>query len=148
MSLVSLSDEAGLLPPEWHDTLIAAVDGVLSAELGPAAERCEAGIAVVDATTIAELNLRWMGEEGPTDVLSFPVDDPPAQQGDHPVALGDIIICPEATAPYGQNGVYGGVVLCAVHGALHLLGHDHATPAEEAAMFGLQELHVARVLPP
>ena len=145
---MSLSDEAGLLPPEWHATLVAAVRAVLVAELGPAADRCEVGITIADAATIAELHSKWMGEDGPTDVLSFPVDDPPSQPGGPPVALGDIVICPEATAPYGRNGLSGAVVLCAVHGALHLLGHDHSTPAEEAAMFGLQELYVAGVLAP
>jgi probable rRNA maturation factor len=71
-------------------------------------------VAFVSPEEIAGLNAEHRGREGPTDVLSFPVD------GDGPVAgareLGDVVICPEHTADLPE---------AVVHGILHLVGMDH-----------------------
>ncbi|HWI73979.1 MAG TPA: rRNA maturation RNase YbeY [Baekduia sp.] len=72
-------------------------------------------IAFVDAERIAELNLEHRGKEGPTDVLSFPIDE--ADDGvAGPRELGDVIICPPHTIDIRE---------AIVHGALHLVGMDH-----------------------
>jgi probable rRNA maturation factor len=82
-------------------------------------------IAFVDAARIAELNLEHRGEAGPTDVLSFPVDDDGPVAG--PRELGDVVICPEHT---------GDLLEAVVHGVLHLTGMDHET--DEGEMLALQ----------
>jgi probable rRNA maturation factor len=78
----------------------------------------EAHVAVefVDADRIAELNEAHRGKPGPTDVLSFPVDDGGPVHG--PRELGDVVICPEHTDD---------LVEAVVHGVLHLTGMDHET---------------------
>ncbi|UYM05741.1 rRNA maturation RNase YbeY [Solicola gregarius] len=104
----------------------------------------EMSIRLVDTDTIATMNHQWMGHEGPTDVLSFPLDeltpgrdDAPAPQG----YLGDIALCvayAATQAPQNGNTTLQEVELLTVHGILHLLGYDHAEPEEHREMFGLQ----------
>ena len=86
----------------------------------------EAHVAVefVDAERIAELNLAHRGRQGPTDVLSFPVDE---HDSVGPRELGDVVICPEHTED---------LVEAVVHGVLHLTGMDHET--DEGEMLALQ----------
>jgi probable rRNA maturation factor len=74
---------------------------------------------------IAELNAAHRGKEGPTDVLSFPIDGDEEPAG--PRELGDIVICPPRTADLRE---------AIVHGALHLVGMDHET--DEGEMLALQ----------
>ena len=85
-------------------------------------------VAFVDPARIAELNLEWRGNPGPTDVLSFPVDED-GQIGLPPTLreLGDVVICPEYTTD---------LVEAVVHGVLHLTGMDHET--DEGEMLALQ----------
>ena len=87
----------------------------------------EAHVAVefVDAARIAELNASYRGKEGPTDVLSFPVDDDGPVAG--PRELGDVVICPEHTSD---------LIEATVHGVLHLCGYDHE--ADDGEMLALQ----------
>jgi probable rRNA maturation factor len=113
----------------------------------PQAELC---IKLVDEDTIADVNEHWMGKEGPTDVLAFPMDElRPGLVNEDPEEgiLGDIMLCPavaerQATEARdkGQRGytTQDEVDLLTVHGILHLLGFDHAEPEEHAEMFGLQ----------
>jgi probable rRNA maturation factor len=113
----------------------------------PQAELC---IKLVDEDTIADVNEHWMGKEGPTDVLAFPMDElRPGLVNEEPEEgiLGDIMLCPtvaerQATEARdkGQRGytTQDEVDLLTVHGILHLLGFDHAEPEEHAEMFGLQ----------
>jgi probable rRNA maturation factor len=72
-------------------------------------------VSFVNAERIAELNAEWRGKEGPTDVLSFPIDE---DDGDvvGPRELGDVVICPPHTEDIRE---------AIVHGALHLVGMDH-----------------------
>jgi probable rRNA maturation factor len=81
-------------------------------------------LLVTDDATIADLNRRFLGVEGPTDVLSFPARDEP----DSPFTL------PPDIEPY-----LGEMELLAIHGALHLLGYDHDDPATEAGMWARQD---------
>ena len=118
----------------------------------PLAELC---LTFVDEDTIAELNERWMGKSGTTDVLAWPMDElRPGMVNEDPEEgiLGDIAICPqvagrqaEEAAAKGQAGydVVDELDLLTVHGILHLLGYDHAEPEEHAEMFGLQARLIA-----
>ncbi|MGA8988152.1 rRNA maturation RNase YbeY [Aeromicrobium sp.] len=104
----------------------------------------ELTVRLVDPDTIAVLNQQWMGKTGPTDVLSFPMDElTPGRVGvDSPEGyLGDIALCPqvaEQQAPAAGHATQDEVDLLTVHGILHLLGYDHAEPEEHKEMFGLQ----------
>jgi len=114
----------------------------------------ELSVLIVDEAAMTELHERWMGEPGPTDVLSFPMDElrPPApvggtsgrggdDPGPDPALLGDVVLCPPvAAAQANQAGhsMQAELELLCAHGILHLLGYDHADPEEEAVMFGLQ----------
>lgn len=114
----------------------------------PQAELC---VTLADEDTISALNVKWMGKEGPTDVLAFPMDElRPGLVNEDPEegVLGDLVICPavaerqaaEARAN-GQDGytTRAEVHLLTVHGILHLLGYDHAEPEEHREMFALQD---------
>jgi probable rRNA maturation factor len=101
----------------------------------------------VDRDDIAALNAEQRGVEGPTDVLSFPLDgdlDP----ADLPVAglpilLGDVVICPAVAAgaaPDHAGSLDDELALLVVHGVLHVLGHDHAEPDDTERMQA-RELH-------
>jgi probable rRNA maturation factor len=109
---------------------------------------------LVDEAHMTNLHEKWMEEPGPTDVLSFPMDElrPHSMAGPNrargrdsdepePVLLGDVVLCPPvAVVQAGQHGhsTQEELELLTVHGVLHLLGYDHAEPDEEAEMFGLQ----------
>ncbi len=113
----------------------------------PQAELC---IKLVDEDTMSELNEHWMGKDGPTDVLAFPMDElRPGLVNEEPEegVLGDLVLCyavaerqAETARSAGQAGyrVADEVDLLTVHGILHLLGYDHAEPEEHQEMFGLQ----------
>jgi len=77
-------------------------------------------VSFVTPERIAELNSVWRGRDGPTDVLSFPVDEDEESFGER--ELGDVFICPEHTED---------LVEAVVHGVLHLTGMDHETDAGE-----------------
>lgn len=114
----------------------ALAEAALRAE-GVTAGECN--LVFVDPDEMARLNAEHMGEEGPTDVLSFPLDgaDP------DPVGtrlVGDVVVCPAyAARPGDPDGAPsatpdGGLALLVVHGVLHLLGYDHAGAADAARM--------------
>ena len=95
----------------------------------------ELTLTFVDRVDIAELNAEHMGKVGPTDVLSFPMDDDPLDGV--PTLLGDVVISPAVAAD--QAAEHAGTLddelaLLVVHGILHVLGHDHAEPDETAVM--------------
>ena len=108
----------------------------------PMAELC---IKAVDEATIAELNAQWMGKDGPTDVLAFPMDElRPGLVDEEPEegVLGDLVLCPAVAVRQGATAGHGTeaeLELLTVHGILHLLGYDHAEPEEHREMFGLQD---------
>jgi probable rRNA maturation factor len=109
----------------------------------------ELTLTFVDAAEIAELNEEHMGSAGPTDVLSFPLDDRPPLDvprgtGDVPRLLGDVVVSPAVAA--AQFDSHAGTIedelaLLVVHGVLHVLGHDHAE-APETALMRRRELEV------
>lgn len=98
----------------------------------------ELSITFVDDDEMAELNAEHMGQVGPTDVLSFPIDgdDEPGLPG-VPRLLGDIVVSPSAAARQysGHAGTLDDeLALLVVHGVLHILGHDHVEPEETERM--------------
>ena len=107
--------------------------------------QAELSILLVDEETMSSYHEKYLGEPGPTDVLSFPMDElrPPGDD-DEPAEglLGDIVLCPQVTArqaaEHGRSADAEAEYLL-VHGLLHLLGFDHGDPDEHAEMFGLKD---------
>jgi probable rRNA maturation factor len=110
------------VPPELRDAVVAAL-----AEAG--VEGGHLAVEIVAAGRIRELNREHRGKDAPTDVLAFPIDELGPVAG--PRELGDVVICPEHCSD---------VTEAAVHGVLHLCGHDHET--DDGEMLATQ----ARVL--
>jgi len=101
-------------------------------------------VLLVDVATMEHLHVQWMDEPGPTDVLSFPMDELRPPEDDEAPAeglLGDVVLCPVVAEKQGAAAGHSTddeLHLLCVHGILHLLGYDHADPDEEREMFGLQ----------
>lgn len=142
-------DEVPIDLDRWRDLAAATLadSGVRGA--------CELSLFFVDTGAIAALNAEHMGKSGPTDVLAFPLDaavivepqgpgavtrgpvrnDP--DRDDVPLLLGDVVVCPSVArdqAPQHAGNLDDELALLVVHGILHVLGHDHAEPEEEAEM--------------
>lgn len=104
----------------------------------------DVAIVLVDEGAMESLHVQWMDEPGPTDVLSFPMDElrPGSEDAPTPAGLlGDIVLCPvvaETQAIAAKHSTQDELILLTTHGLLHLLGFDHAEPDEEREMFGLQ----------
>ncbi len=93
----------------------------------------ELTLTFVDRREIAALNAEHLGKQGPTDVVSFPLDDEP--MAGVPVLLGDVVVCPAVAveqAPEHAGSPDDELALLVVHGVLHVIGHDHAEPDETA----------------
>ena len=105
----------------------------------------ELSIRLVDEEEITQLHIKWMDLPGPTDVLSFPMDElKPFSASDGPGIIGDIVICPQFAAKQAVNhSVAEEISLLTVHGVLHLLGFDHVEPGEHKVMFELQDKTLA-----
>jgi probable rRNA maturation factor len=110
----------------------------------------ELSILLVDSPAMEQLHQQWMDEPGPTDVLAFPMDElrPPRDDDSEPEPglLGDVVLCPEVAAAQARAAGHSSedeLHLLCTHGILHLLGYDHAEPADEREMFGLQGRIVA-----
>lgn len=101
-------------------------------------------LVLVDEAAMEQLHVQWMGEPGPTDVLSFPMDELRPGNDDiitPPGVLGDVVLCPqvaEVQAEGAGHSTMDELLYLTAHGILHLLGFDHAEPEEEKEMFSLQ----------
>lgn len=140
MSIEFLNESARQEVP--GEMLISVASFVLGEmDINPDAELT---ITCVDLDVIADLHVRWLDLEGPTDVMSFPMDEVTPGRPDSPAlppTLGDIVLCPDFALKQAQAAGHGldhELALLTVHGCLHLLGYDHGTPAEEKEMFSLQ----------
>ncbi len=124
---------------------------------------CEVSLIFLDEPAITALNHQFMGQVGPTDVLSFPIDNEPEPTGrvpdsggsgpgepaspEIPQLIGDIVICPSVAA---RNAVEhecafdDELALLVVHGVLHLLGWDHAADEEAERMEARERVLLAR----
>ncbi|MFT4263797.1 MAG: rRNA maturation RNase YbeY [Nocardioides sp.] len=140
---IEILNEAGIAADELDEEHLARLARFVMDRMRvhPQAELC---IKLVDEPTIATLNEQWMGKEGPTDVLAFPMDElRPGLLDEEPEegVLGDLMIAPAIAATQGAtagHGTLAEVELLTTHGILHLLGYDHAEPDEKAEMFTLQ----------
>ena len=115
----------------------------------------ELSMLFVDEVSMADLNKRFRNEEGPTDVLAFPIDEDAVEGGrspdsggpgpgvsasepyEMPIVLGDVVVCPlvaQRNAPAHAGTYEDELALLVVHGILHLLGMDHADDREAAVM--------------
>ena len=107
----------------------------------PQADLC---LRLVDEAAMETLHVQWMDLPGPTDVMSFPMDElRPGSDDDDPEegVLGDIVLCPgvaQKQASAAGHATEEELLLLTTHGILHLLGYDHAEPDEEREMFELQ----------
>jgi len=107
----------------------------------PQADLC---IKLVDEPAMEVLHVQWMDLPGPTDVMSFPMDElRPGRDGQEPAegVLGDIVLCPSVAARQAAGAGHATeeeLLLLLTHGVLHLLGYDHGEPEEEREMFELQ----------
>ena len=147
---VSDEQDAISIAIERWQTLALAVLGAEGVQ-----GEAELSLMFVDEATIADLNRRFMDADGPTDVLSFPIDGDPNEPGrwpdaggpgpdriehdpeDLPLLLGDVVICPvvaQRNAPTHAGSFDDEVALLVVHGILHLLGMDHAEEGERLEM--------------
>ena len=107
-------------------------------------KRAELAITLVDEAAMETLHVQWMDLPGPTDVMSFPMDElrpgtaaEPSPEG----VLGDVVLCPSVAARQAVDAGHTTaeeLLLLTTHGILHLLGYDHAEPEEEREMFELQ----------
>lgn len=104
----------------------------------------ELAIVLVDEGAMEQLHVQWMDEPGPTDVLSFPMDElrPGTDEEQSPAGLlGDIVLCPQVAQSQAETAghpMLDELLMLTTHGVLHLLGFDHAEPAEEKEMFAIQ----------
>ncbi|HVM04468.1 MAG TPA: rRNA maturation RNase YbeY [Acidimicrobiales bacterium] len=115
----------------------------------------ELSLLFVDEQAMSDLNKRFAGKDGPTDVLAFPIDEEPAEGGrspdsggsgpgwvpveasELPTLLGDVVICPSVAlrhATESQSSYEDELALLTVHGILHLMGMDHVDDEEAQVM--------------
>lgn len=137
---IEINNESSM--PADEEELVRLVRFVLSAlHVHP---QTEVSIILADTEAMAALHVEWMDLPGPTDVLSFPMDELRPGTPDKPTPaglLGDIVLCPQIAA---EQAIAAGhstadeLRLLTTHGMLHLLGYDHAEPEENAEMFALQ----------
>ena len=131
---IEVNNESGIAVDE---PLIASVAryALDAMRVSPAAELC---VTAVGVDAMAELHERWMDEPGPTDVMSFPMDElieesrRPDAPDMGPALLGDIVLCPEFARKQARSAGHS------LADELHLLGYDHAEPEQEREMFSLQ----------
>ncbi len=106
--------------------------------------QAELSVVLVGEEPMTDLHVRWMDEPGPTDVLSFPMDElrsPRDDEEPEPGVLGDVVLCPQVAqrqAEAAGHSLDDELALLLTHGILHLIGYDHLEPDEHAEMFGLQ----------
>ena len=105
--------------------------------VGEGAQRSELSVSFVTEEEIADLHERYMHEEGPTDVLSFPLDEEAEDDGVR--LLGDVVIAPSVAVRNRPDDPTSEMRLLLVHGILHLLGHDHTEDDQRAEMWARQE---------
>jgi probable rRNA maturation factor len=167
---VFVADEQNVVPVDTR-RWAALAEAVLAAE--GVRGNAELSVLFVGEADIAELNAEFLGGDGPTDVLAFPIDAgevevmrvpggastgpdrAPADPTEQPLLLGDVVVCPAVAARQaeGHAGTLDDeLALLVVHGVLHVLGHDHAEPEETAVMrareLELLEAHHWRAVAP
>lgn len=121
------------------ELLTELIASVLAAEGIPT--RAEASLTLVDRNVIAQLKAEHLdGDGSPTDVLSFPIDGADGVDGDDSPTwlVGDIVLCAGVAAeqaPSHAGTLEDELALLVIHGALHLVGWDHADTSSQTAMW-------------
>lgn len=140
--MIEVNDESGFEPAVGAVELSELAAYVLDEmRVHPQADL---SILLVDEAQMEVLHKEWMDLPGPTDVMSFPMDElRPAPVGTEPKPgmLGDIVVCPSVAARQALESGHATmeeILLLVTHGILHLLGYDHADEGEKAKMFELQ----------
>lgn len=142
---IEITNESGV---DVDETVLLRLTQQNLAELNVSPD-ADVAILLVDEGAMEALHVQWMDEPGPTDVLSFPMDElrPGTEEQPTPAGLlGDIVLCPqvaETQALAAGHATVDELILLTTHGLLHLLGFDHAEPDEEREMFGLQRELIA-----
>jgi probable rRNA maturation factor len=107
---------------------------------GEGIDRAELSVSFVGQDEIAGLHERFMDEPGPTDVLSFPLDDvDEAEERGGVRLLGDVVVAPAEAARNNPSDPEAELRLLLVHGILHLLGYDHEDDGTRTRMWERQE---------
>lgn len=135
MTIEVTNSSGQLVPSTQVSSLLTFAMGEL--KLNP---ECDLNVGFIDDQYMTELHIKWMDEPGSTDVLSFPMDMPAAEN--EAVTLGDIVIAPVVAAQQAASAGHSidhEIFILAAHGLLHILGYDHAIADEEKIMFALQE---------
>jgi len=127
--------------PLDHDGLVELARTTLAAE---GVARSELSLSFVTTEEMADLHRTYLGEEGPTDVLSFPLEE---SDEDDVRILGDVVIAPAVAAANRPQDPPAELRLLLVHGILHLLGHDHEDEADRAEMWAKQERYAGVRVP-
>lgn len=145
-------DDPPSTEPTDGDGMVALARVVLEGERLP--PTCEVTVTLVDADEMARLNSQHLGEAGPTDVLSLPIEDlipgepPVVATDDPPLLMGDVVICPEVVAEHADIhgvGFDDEMALMVTHGLLHLLGYDHQVSAEAEHMESIERRYLTMV---
>ena len=139
---IEITNESGVAIDE---TVLLRLMESNFAELNVSAD-ADVAILLVDEGAMEALHVQWMDEPGPTDVLSFPMDElrPGTEESPTPPGLlGDIVLCPQVAETQAReaspsHSTQDELVMLTTHGLLHLLGFDHAEPEDATEMFGLQ----------
>lgn len=140
--MIEVNDESGFEPAVGVTEVSELAAYVL--EQMRVHPHADLSVIFVDEEAMERLHMEWMDLPGPTDVLSFPMDEiRPAPLGTEPKPgmLGDIVVCPyvaKKQALRSGHATMEEILLLVTHGILHLLGYDHAEPAEKKEMFDLQ----------
>ncbi|MDR6868307.1 putative rRNA maturation factor [Microbacterium resistens] len=143
--MIEINNESAI---DVDETVLLRLTEHNLAQLNVSAD-ADVAIVLVDEGAMEALHVQWMDEPGPTDVLSFPMDELRPGTIDRPTPpglLGDIVLCPqvaETQAVAAKHTLMDELILLTTHGLLHLLGFDHAEPDEEREMFGLQRELIA-----
>lgn len=135
--MIEIEVPEGAAPFLDGELLREASEAVLAAE--NAHPEANLTILISGDAYLQELNRQFMGVDEPTDVLSFPAEQVDPETGE--LYLGDIAISLEraqAQAEAGGHSLQAELQLLVVHGVLHLLGYDHAEPAEKEQMWAAQ----------
>ena len=144
---IEVSNESGIDVSESELVSVARFV-IAKMKVHPAAEL---SMVLLDTAAMADLHMRWMDLPGPTDVMSFPMDElEPGGRPDAPEPgpsmLGDIVLCPEFAAEQAAMAGHSlgqELAMLTVHGVLHLLGFDHATDAEAERMEAIERTALA-----
>ena len=133
---IEFLNRSGLAYPEEKLISLLAF-GISELDLSP---ECDLNVLLVDEAEMSELHMKWMNEPGPTDVLSFPMDELQPHSKEVGI-LGDIVLCPAIALLQAEDAGHefdDELSILSVHGLLHIVGYDHATAEDEKAMFTLQ----------